>query len=579
MPTSNVKVADTFDEIADLLEIEQANPFRIRAYRNAARLVRDLSADIAVMVQRGDDLTALPGIGQDLAGKIADVVRHGTTDVLQKLRRSVPPALTELLKIPGLGPKRVKALYDELDVHTLAQFHRALKDGRVDRLPGFGPTLKRKLLTAVESRVRTPTRFKISVAAAYAEELVSYLKGAPEAIDVMAAGSLRRGKETVGDIDILATTKKPSAVIERFAVYPQVKRVLAKGGTRATVILTSGLQVDLRVVGKESFGAALHYFTGSKAHNIAIRSRGVERGLKINEYGVFRGGKRIAGESEESVFRAVGLPYIPPELRENRGEIEAAEKGRLPKLVELADLKGDLHAHTTATDGHNSLAEMADAARKLGLAYLAITEHSRRLTMAHGLDERRLMKQADEIDRLNATERGIVILKGIEVDILEDGTLDLPDRVLSRLDLVIGAVHSRFSLSREKQTERILRAMDRPCFSILAHPSGRLIPAREPYDVDMSRIIRHARQRGCFLELNAHAERLDLLDVHCQAAKAEGVLVSINSDAHSALDLNNLRFGVGQARRGWLEKQDVLNTRPLGELRKILAPTMTRREV
>jgi len=327
-------------------------------------------------------------------------------------------------------------------------------------------------------------------------------------------------------------------------------------------------------VAQESYGAALHYFTGSKAHNIAIRRSAQQLGLKINEYGVFRGAKRIAGDSEEAVYRAVGLPYIPPELREDRGEIEAARAGRLPKLVELADLRGDLHAHSKASDGHDSLHDMALAAKEMGLEYLAITEHSRRLTVAHGLDPLQLAKQCDEIDRLNAELDGITLLKGIEVDILEDGSLDLPDGVLERLDLVVGAVHSRFDLSRAKQTERILRAMDHPHFTLLAHPSGRLIEKREPYDVDMLRIIRHARQRGCFLELNAHPERLDLLDSHCQSAREEGVLVSIDSDAHSIFDFANLKFGVGQARRGWLEKKDVLNTRPLAALRKLLRKTM-----
>ena len=351
-------------------------------------------------------------------------------------------------------------------------------------------------------------------------------------------------------------------------------RVLARGETRATVILRCGLQVDLRVVAPESFGAALHYFTGSKAHNIAIRRLGQQRGLKINEYGVFRGRKRVAGRTEAEVYKSVGLPYIPPELREDHGEIEAARAGRLPKLVARKDLKGDLHVHTKATDGHHTLAEMAEAARARGLKYLAITEHSRRLKVARGLDPRRLLEQMDAIDALNERLQGITLLKGIEVDILEDGSLDLPDKVLGRLDLVVGAVHSRFNLSRKKQTERIVRAMDHPHFTILAHPTGRLIDLREPYDVDMLVILRHARQRGCFVELNAHPERLDLLDVHCMMARDEGVLVAVNSDAHSTSDFDNLHYGIGQARRGWLERADVLNTRPLGALRRLLKRTM-----
>ena len=400
-----------------------------------------------------------------------------------------------------------------------------------------------------------------------------------EGVDrVVVAGSYRRCRETVGDLDILVTGTDPAAAIARFVAYDEVDQVQAQGGTRATAILRCGLQVDVRAVDDRSFGSALHYFTGSKSHSIAIRTLARGRGLKVNEYGVFRGTERVAGETEASVFAAVGLPLIPPELRENRGEIEAARNGLLPELVRLSDLRGDLHCHTTATDGHAGLAIMVEAARQQGLEYLAITEHSKRLTMAHGLDSRRLLEQMEQIDRLNQRFSGqglsFCVLKGIEVDILEDGGLDLPDAVLARLDLVVGAVHSKLHLSRAQQTRRILKAMDHPHFSVLAHPTGRLIGEREPYDVDMARIIRHARDRGCFLELNAHPERLDLSDVHCQMARDEGVLISIASDAHSTLDFANLRYGIGQARRGWLEKGDVLNTRTLTELLPLLRKTM-----
>jgi len=386
----------------------------------------------------------------------------------------------------------------------------------------------------------------------------------------VVAGSFRRMRETVGDLDILVTAQPSSKVMERFVGYEEVGEVLSHGDTRGSVVLKSGLQVDIRVVPRESYGAALHYFTGSKAHNIAIRKLALAKGLKVNEYGVFRGDKRVAGETEESVYASVGLPYIPPELREDRGEIEAARAGRLPNLVELADLKGDLHAHSKASDGHNSIQEMALAAKAHGLNYLAITEHSRRLTVAHGLDPARLSRQIDEIDVLNRDLSGITLLKGIEVDILEDGSLDLPDSILARLDVVIAAVHSKFDLSRAKQTERILKAMDNPLVNILAHPTGRLIDEREPYDVDMAKVIRKAQTARCHLELNAHPERLDLLDTYCQMAKAEGVLVCVNSDSHSVHQFDNLRFGIGQARRGWLEKQEVLNTRPLKQLKPLL---------
>src|SRR5574340_124068 len=579
MPVHNADITAVLEEIADLLEIQGANPFRIRAYRNAARILGDLPQEARVLVERGGDLTRLPGIGSDLAGKISEIITTGHCSLLDRLRRELPPAITELLKIPGLGPKRVKALYHDLDVQTVEQLQRAAQDGRIRALHGFGEKTELNILQSLQAHASQSRRFKLATAAQYAETLRAFLQAVPGVQQVVVAGSFRRMRETVGDLDILVTvapdsTVMHSAVMGRFTAYDEVAEVHSAGETRASVLLRCGMQVDLRVVAQASYGAALHYFTGSKAHNIAIRRIAQQLGLKVNEYGVFRGEKRIAGESEESVFRAVGLPFIPPELREDRGEIEAARAKRLPQLVELSDLRGDLHAHTKATDGHDTLHDMALAARALGLEYLAITEHSRRITVAHGLDPVQLAKQCDEIDRLNAELEGITLLKGIEGDILEDGSLDLPDAVLARLDLVVGAVHSRFDLPRARQTERILREMDHPNFTVLAHPSGRLIEQREPYDVDMLRIIRHARQRGCFLELNAHPERLDLLDSHCQSAREEGVLVSIDSDAHSTFDFANLRYGVGQARRGWLEKADVLNTRSLAALRKLLKRTM-----
>jgi len=574
MPVHNADIANVFEEIADLLEIENANPFRVRAYRNAARQMQGMGVPAADMVAKGEDLTELPGIGDDLAAKIEEIVETGKCQFLEKLRQKTPPTITELLKIPGLGPKRVRALYHELDVHTLEQLARAARDGRIRKLHGFGEKTEQTILEAISAHVEKQARFKLAVAAQYAEPLRKYLEKISGVSQVILAGSYRRFKETVGDIDILVTAGNTENVMDRFVAYDEVKDVMAKGSTRATVILKSGLQVDVRVVNEDCFGAALQYFTGSKAHNIEIRRLAQERRLKISEYGVFKGDKRIAGDTEESVYRSVGLPWIPPELRENRGEIEAARAGKLPKLVEFADLKGDLHAHTKATDGHHTLREMADAARQHGFEYLAVTEHSRRLTVAHGLDPQQLRRQMNEIDKLNGQLKNITLLKGIEVDILEDGALDLPDDVLSECDLVVGAVHSKFNLARAKQTERILRAMDHPHFTILAHPTGRLLDTREPYDVDMLKIIRRARERGCFLELNAHPERLDLLDIYCQMARDEEVLVAISSDAHSTQDFDNLVYGVGQARRGWLEKKDVLNTRSLKLLMPLLKRTM-----
>ncbi|MBU2808241.1 DNA polymerase/3'-5' exonuclease PolX [Acidithiobacillus ferrooxidans F221] len=576
MPVLNPDIARAFDEIADLLEIEDANPFRVRAYRTAARLVLGLSSDLKTMVEAGEDLTELPGIGEDLAKKIIEIVTTGHCSFLEKLEKQTPPALTELLKVPGLGPRRVKALWHELDVETVDQLTRAAREGRIRNVPGFGEKTEARILEALQAQIAAVPRFPIAVAAPYAAALVRYLQNVPGVRRVVVAGSFRRGRDTVGDLDILATATADSPVMERFTAYEDVAEVFSQGTTRATVILRNKLQVDLRAVDESAYGAALHYFTGSKSHNIAIRRMGQDMGLKVNEYGLFRGKERIAGDTEESVYAAVGLPYIEPELRENRGEIQAARSGHLPKLVAMGDLRGDLHAHSKASDGHYSMRDMAAAARAAGLEYLAITEHCRHLTVAHGLDPVRLRRQMDEIDALNTELDGITLLKGIEVDILEDGSLDLPDGILSDLDLVVAAVHYRFDLSRGKQTARILKAMDSPHFTILAHPSGRLIGSREPMDVDMPRIIRHARERGCFLEINAQPERLDLVDIHARTAKEEGVLLAVNSDAHSIHDFDNLRFGLQQAQRGWLEMKDVLNTRTLKELRPLLAATMSR---
>jgi DNA polymerase (family 10) len=571
MAVHNADIARVFEDIADLLEISEANPFRVRAYRNAARTVGDLRIDLAAAIEAGKDLPKLPGIGEDLDAKIHEIVATGTCGLLEKLKKQLPPAITELLKIPGLGPKRVKALHESLEIDTLPQLLDAARKGKVRDLAGFGAKTEAHIVEAVQARLGQAKRFKLAVAAQYAQPLAEYLRGARGAREVVIAGSYRRMKETVGDIDILVTAAAGAPVMERFVKYPEVRDVLAQGDTRASVALKSGLQVDVRVVPPESFGAALHYFTGSKAHNIVIRRLAQERGLKLNEYGVFKGEKRVAGDTEESVFAAVGLPWIPPELREDRGEVEAARRGELPRLVELAGLRGDLHVHTKASDGRNTIREMAAAAKAQGLEYIAIADHSQRETQAHGLDSARLLKQIDEIDRLNAELRGFTILKGTEVDVLEDGSLDLPDSVLAKLDVVVAAVHAKFNLSRAKQTERILRALDNPHVSILAHPSGRLIDERAPYEVDMQAVIRKAKARGIALEINAHPDRLDLNDTDARMAKEEGALVAINSDAHSVHDFENLAFGVGQARRGWLEARDILNARPLAELRKLLA--------
>jgi DNA polymerase (family 10) len=567
MPVKNADIAAAFEQIADLLELQNANPFRVRAYRNAARVVGELKLDLAATIAAGRPLPKLPGIGADLEAKIREFATTGRMAALERLKKEVPAGVAELLKLPGLGPKRVRALYEELHVHTLPQLLRAARDGRIRSLPGFGAKTEQRIAEAIERQLGQVKRFKLAIAAQYADALLAHLKRAPGVVEVAAAGSLRRAKETVGDLDLLATAPDGAAVCRHFTQYPDVAEVLQSGETRASVVLKSGLQVDLRVVPQESYGAALMYFTGSKAHNIRLRNLAIDQGLKLNEYGLFKDKCKIAGESEEEVYSALGLPWIAPELREDRGEVEAARKHALPKLVERGDLRGDLHAHTKWSDGTATIEEMAHAAREHGLEYLAISEHSRRLTVAHGLDPARLAKQRDEIERIDAKLSGVRLLTGIEVDVLEDGSLDLPDTALAPLDVVIAAVHSKFDLPRAKQTARILAALDNPHVKILAHPIGRLIDQREPYDVDMLAVIRKCKARGVALELNAHPQRLDLTDLHCRMAKDEGALVAINSDAHSVHEFDNLVYGVGQARRGWLEKADVLNTRPLDEVR------------
>ena len=568
---TNAEIAAIFNRIADILEIQDENPFRIRAYRNAARTVQGLTYSLAEKVAAGDNLVTLPGIGKDLAGKIREIVETGTTKKLQELERAVAPELIDLLKVPGLGPKRLKRLRDYLQINNLKDLEKAAREGRIRQIPGFGEKTEKNMLAELSELQRRITRFLWYEVEEMAEQLVTELRKVEKVKRVEMAGSYRRRRETVGDLDILVIASKDSPVMDTFVSLPVVERVIAKGSTRSTVVLRTGLQVDLRVVPEVSFGAAWHYFTGSKPHNIAVRIMGVQRGLKINEYGVFdRKGKRIAGRTEEEVYRQVELPWIEPELREKRGELEAAAEGKLPQLIELRDLQGDLHCHTQKSDGKNSLREMAEAARELGHQYLAITEHTHALGIASGLTPDELLAHCEAIDRLNESLEGIRILKGIEVDIKEDGTLDMTDEVLARLDVCVGAIHSAFGLNRKKQTERVLRAMDNPHFNILAHPTARLIQKRPACDLDLETIMDAAFERGCYLELNSQPERLDLHDLHCRMAKERGLKLVISSDAHSTGQLQFLRYGIAQARRGWLEKKDVLNTLDLKKLLKAL---------
>jgi DNA polymerase (family X) len=576
MPIHNNDVAEIFDEVADFLEIKGENQFRVRAYRNAARTVAGLSRSVADLAAEEKGLDGLPGIGKDLADKIRTIVKTKKLPLLEDLKKELPEGLSALMKVRGLGPKKIAALHKELKVASLEDLKKAASGGKIRELPGFSEKTEQAILEEIGRTKVTehgPVRFKLAVAEQIVTPLFEDLKKAKGVEEIAIAGSYRRRAETVGDVDILVAAENSDAVMDRFVHFDDVAKVLAEGETKSSVVLRGGLQVDLRVVPCASWGAALHYFTGSKAHNIAVRLMGVKRRLKVNEYGVFRGKKMIAGRTEEEIYKLFGMPYIEPELREDRGELKAALKRKLPHLIRLEDIRGDLHVHTKETDGRYSAEEMAGAAKKRGYEYLAITDHSKRVTMACGLDAKRLAKAIKDIDKLNAKLKGLTLLKSIELDILADGTLDLPDSILGELDLVVCSVHYNFNLPKDKQTERVIRALDNRHVNIFCHPSGRLINERPAYEIDLEKVMRAAVERRCTLELNAHPDRLDLDDVHCQMAKEMGLQLAISTDAHSMDDLALMRFGIGQARRGWLEPADVINTRPLPELRKLLKRT------
>ncbi len=514
-------------------------------------------------------ITELPGIGEDLAGKITEIVQTGRLGALAELEIKVPKGVAELMHLPGLGPRRVRLLHDGLGIKTLGQLQAAAKAGRVRSLKGFGARTEQKLLQALEVRGDEP-RILRPVAAQYAESQLAWLRALKGVKRAEVAGSYRRCKETVGDLDILVTCAPGTPVIERFVKFPRAREVMARGDTRASIRLASGLQVDLRVLAEEAYGAGLYYFTGSKAHNIAVRGIARKRGLKINEYGVFRGAERVAGRTEAEVLKTVGLPWIPPELRENQGEIEAAAHHALPHLVQLPDIRGDLQTHTTDSDGKDSLEAMARAAEALGYQYLAVTDHSPAVRVAGGLDRNGFRAQMKRIDRLNARLDSLTVLKGAEVDILADGTLDLDDATLAALDVVVISLHSKLDLPPREQTRRVLKALARPSVDIFGHPRGRLIPRRPGARFDLAQVCRSAAEHGIFLEVNAQPERLDLDDLSARAAVQSGVRLAISTDAHAVAELGFMRWGVDQARRGWVERKDVVNTLPLDRLLKLL---------
>jgi DNA polymerase (family 10) len=569
----NDKIAAIISEIADILEIQGENPFRVRSYRAAAQTLESLAENLELMVAEGRDLQTIPGIGEGISKKIVEIMNTGDCQEHRRLLQAVPVTLLELLKIPGMGPKKVSLVYRQLSINTLEGLEKAAQAGQLRNLPGIGQKTEEKILKGIEDLKKTAGRHLISHVWSVAESLRLHMKDCCEVDRFEFAGSFRRRRDTIGDLDLLVTGRSTTAIMGHFVQYPSIAEVQAHGETKASVRLSSGMQVDLRVLEPESFGAALQYFTGSQAHNIALRDRAKRLGLKVNEYGVFRveSDVKIAGASEEEVYAALGLAVIPPELRENRGEIDAAERGTLPHLVEIQDMRGDLHMHTRDSDGRCDLEDLVSRAEKLDYAYIAITDHSRSVYVAHGMDEKRLLRQMAAIDRFNASSKSSVrVLKGCEVDIRTDGTLDMEEEVLDQLDLVIAAVHSSMSMPRDEMTERILAAFSHPCVKIFAHPTGRILLQREPYAVDIERLILGAKEHGIWLEINAYPGRLDLSDTYCQLAKARGVRIVINTDAHTLDQLENMHYGVFTARRGWLEKADVINTLAFNQLQKEL---------
>lgn len=566
----NVEIAQLFEELADLLEIQGANVFRLRAYRNAARTLESMTASVADLVEQGQSLTELPGIGKDLAEKLVTIVQTGELPQLNELRTEVPAGVVQMLRIPGLGPKRAALLFKELNLTTLDALKAAAESGEIAQLKGFGAKITQTILEGLALIEQAGNRYYLADMKPSVENILATLAALPSVQQVSAAGSFRRRKETVGDLDVLATSTDHAAVMDALAQHALVEKVLARGDTKQRVRLRSGIELDLRVVPDESYGAAMQYFTGSKEHNIVIRRRAQERGLKINEYGVFRDEQYVAGRTEDDVYAAVGLPFIPPELRENRGEIERAACGKLPRLLELSDMQGDLHMHTTATDGTASIREMAETAKARGLKYIAITDHSKRVTMANGLDADRLRAHWREIEKVRSQVSGIEILRGIECDILEDATMDLPDDVLAEADWVIAVLHYGLKQPREQINKRLLTAIQNPYVNVIGHPSGRIIGKRPGADISFDDILKAAADHGVMMEINAHRSRLDLDEVHAAAAKERGIPIVISTDAHSVHGFEEMQFGVFQARRAGLEAQDVANAHSWEQFQKQL---------
>lgn len=580
----NSEIAAAFRRMGLLLQIQGANPFRVRAYENAAHTVDDATEPMAKLLERGEDLTTLEGIGKEMALNIKELVETGLLGKLEQLGAEIPLSLIDIVALPGVGPKKAKRLWQELGITEVAALGAAAQAGEISKLSGFGTKSERQILAGIERQQRYASRLRLDEVDRQAMPLLEYLRAVPGVRKVEVAGSYRRRRETVGDLDVLAVAAKPDALMKAFAEYPKVKSVEKSGDTRATVILDSGFQVDLRVVPSKSFGAALVYFTGSKAHNIKLRQRAIDRGTRLSEYGVFDvskldegeaegdpwAGKYLAGSTEKSVYRSVELPWIPPELREDRGEIKAAEAGELPKLLVEKDLRGDLQTHSTWSDGKNSIEEMVVAALERGYEYLAITDHSPLLAMTGGLNATKLRQQWAQIETVQQRHPEIRILRGQEVDILEDGTLDMDDETLSELDIVLVAIHSNFDLPMTAQTERVVKALSHPAVHIWAHPLARRFGKRDEIKIDLDAALHCALEHGVAVEHNALPQRLDLRDVHLLKARELGLKIAIGTDAHAVDQLDLIHYGVEQARRAWLTKKDVLNAMTLPQLEKWL---------
>ena len=566
----NLELADIFDRVADMLEIKGENPFKVRAYRKVVLTLESLPEDIERIYEKGR-LRNIPGVGEGIAKKIEELLKTGKLEYYEELKKNLPEGLVEMLSVPDVGPKTAQLLHKRLGIESIDQMEKAAKKGKIRDLEGMGEKTEENILRGIDLLRRRTGRMLLGTAYQMSESIVERLSRMDEVKLISPAGSLRRMKETIGDIDILITSPKPKPVMDVFVSLPEVTQVLAHGATKSSVIMENRMQVDVRVVKGESFGAAIQYFTGSKQHNIRIREIASKKGLKINEYGVFRGKKKIAGKEEEEVYSSIGLPYIVPELREDRGEIESALKGELPELAELSDIVGDLHLHTSWSDGVDTIPELVESARKLCYNYIAICDHSASLKVAGGLSKERRLKQIDEIRQLNKNMTDFRILAGAEIDIRTDGTLDCETEVLRKLDIVVAAIHTGFKQDVETMTSRITKAMRNKFVNVIAHPTGRLIQTREAYQVDMQKLFEEAKRTNTFLEVNSFPDRLDLSDINCREAKAHGIKIALGTDCHNRMQMEVMRYGVGVARRAWLGKKDVINCLELDDLLKLLA--------